>query len=119
MKKIENTYSPENGTEEDGEQYKCRVPVVLVVDRVDSEKHKDDRLGTAAQHLHRVLDGCVRLGGNVTFDVVFHRYSTKRDAVTNKKKREEKLDLVKFRLVKDEAIKQRTLKCQTCGKFQH
>ena len=70
----------EKGAKENGQQNEGRVPVVLVMDGVDAQKHENDRLRAAAQHLHGVFDGRVRLGRYVALDIVLHRYAAKRDA---------------------------------------
>ena len=75
----ERTDGSEDGTEEDGEENEGRVPVVLIVDRVDAEEHEDDRFRAAAQHLHGVLDGRMRLGRYVALHVVLHRYAAEGD----------------------------------------
>ena len=75
----DDTDGSEQRTEQNGQQDECRVPVVLVVDRVDAEEHENNRLRTAAQHLHGVFDGRVRFGRDVAFHVVFHRDAAERD----------------------------------------
>ena len=75
------TDGSEDGAEENGEEDEGRVPVVLVVDGVDAEEHEDDGLRTAAQHLHCVLDGRVRLGRYVALHVILHRYPAESDPV--------------------------------------
>ena len=47
--------SPES-TKDNGKPDKCPVPFVIVVNGRDAEKHKDDGLGRARQHLHGVLE---------------------------------------------------------------
>lgn len=37
-----------------------------------TEEHEDNGLRTARQHLHRVLDGCVRLVRYIGLDIVLH-----------------------------------------------
>lgn len=74
---LEVTKCTEDWTKDDCQQNEGRVPVVLVVDGIDAQEHEDDRFRAAAQHLHGVLDGRVRFGRNVAFDVVLHRDSAK------------------------------------------
>lgn len=59
---------------------------MLVVDRVHTKEHEDDRLRRAAQHLHGVFDGGVRLWRDVAFHVVLHRDAAKRDPAKTKNK---------------------------------
>lgn len=79
-----------NGTEDRTEKYRQqdegRVPVVLIVDGINAQKHEDDRLRAAAQHLHGIFDGCVGLWRNVTFNIILHRDATKRDSVPSQNK---------------------------------
>lgn len=50
-----------------------------VINRIDTQEHEDNGFGTAAQHLHGVLDGCMRFGRDIAFDVIFHRDAAKCD----------------------------------------
>lgn len=49
---------------------------MVLVDSRNTEEHENDRLRAAAQHLHGVLDGRVRLVGDVRLHVVLHCYTT-------------------------------------------
>ena len=61
---------PEYGTEDNGEDNKPPVPVVVVVDGRHAEEHEDGRLGAARQHLHGVLDRRLRLARHVALHII-------------------------------------------------
>lgn len=66
------THGPVDGAENYRHDNEPRVPVVSIVHRGDSEEHEYDRLRTARQHLHRVLDGRVRLMRYIGLNVILH-----------------------------------------------
>ena len=67
--------------EEDCETNVWPVPDVIVVNGGNAEEHEDDRFRGAAQHLHGVLQGRLRVGGNVSLDVVLASDAAECDAV--------------------------------------
>ena len=56
---------------------------MVVVHGGHAQQHEDDGLAAGGQHLHRVLDGGVRLGRHVGDDVVLHRQPAKSDAAAS------------------------------------
>jgi len=59
------------------------VPDVVARHRRDAEEHEDDGLGGRRQHLHHVADRRLRVGGDVRFHVLAHRYAASRAPVTH------------------------------------
>jgi len=49
-----------------------------------AQKHKDDGLAHAAEHLHKVLHSRLRLLRNVKFDILLHDYATERQPKKSK-----------------------------------
>lgn len=70
---------PIEDTEEDRQQYKGDVKVVIVIDCGHAQEHEDDRFRRAGQHLQRILDRCVTLLADVRLDVILHRDPAKGD----------------------------------------
>ena len=53
---------------------------MVVVDGGDTQEHEDDRLRRAGQHLHRVLQRRLRVGRDVSLDVVLAGDATEGNA---------------------------------------
>ena len=56
---------------------------MVVVHGGHAQQHEDDGLAAGGEHLHRVLDGGVRLGRHVRDHVVLHCKTTERYSAIN------------------------------------
>lgn len=78
---IRLTQNPINRAEHYGHDDKPRIPIVPVVDSCHPKEHEYNCFRTAGQHLHGILDRCVRLVRYISFHVILHGYPAKSDPV--------------------------------------
>ena len=71
--------APEDGAEDNGEDGEPPVPDMFIMDGGHAQEHEDDGLGGAGQHLHGVLDCCLRLVGHVSLYIILHGDATECD----------------------------------------
>ena len=77
------TNKPIHEAEDEAAEDEGAVPLVQfrVRDSRRPQEDEDDRLTDAAQHLHEVLDGRVRLARDVGLDVRLHEHRTGHDSM--------------------------------------
>lgn len=67
-------------TEGKSEAHEGPVPLVVLPDGGHAHEDEDQGLADAAQHLHEILDGRVRLLRHVFFHILIHRHCASSDS---------------------------------------